>query len=226
MAYSQDDIFAASESDNYFARNKEALERVDLDADFPLKLMDLYRLRPRSVLEVGAANGFRLAAIAERYRAKAVAVEPSDAATRDGKSRFPSVEFVRAGASEIPLREPFDLVIVNYVFHWIDRVTLLRSVAEIDRLVVDGGFLIIGDFAPSNLIKVRYHHLSKEQVYTYKQNYAGIFLASGLYHSICLMTGDHSSGAPNAQVAEDERFGATLLRKMSGDHYVESSLRR
>ena len=223
MQLSQDEVFAAFEGDNWFERNKAGLERFDLEADFPLKLMELYRLRPRSVLEVGAANGYRLAAISERYGARVVAVEPSVEAIVDGKSRFPYVEFVRGGASAIPLQELFDLIIVNFVFHWIDRTNLLRSVAEIDRLLMDGGFLIIGDFFPSNLMKVRYHHLPDQKAYTYKQDYAATFMASGLYHPVCLITGSHSSKALMGEVTEDERIGVWLLQKKLKDHYIEGS---
>ena len=226
MQSSQDQIFTAFEGDKWFERNREALERFDPEADFPLRLIELYHLRPHSVLEVGAANGYRLAAISERYGARVMAVEPSVEAIVDGMSRFPDVEFVRGGASAIPLQELFDLIIVNFVFHWIDRTNLLRSVAEIDRLLVDGGFLIIGDFHPSNLIKVRYHHLTEQEVYTYKQNYAGTFLASGLYHPICLLTGQASSKALISHAAEDNRIGIWLLRKMLSEHYVEGSFRR
>jgi hypothetical protein len=59
--------------------------------------MELYHLRPSSVLEIGAANGFRLAVISERYGARVVAVEPSVEAIVDGKARFPCVEFVGGG---------------------------------------------------------------------------------------------------------------------------------
>ena len=219
----QDQIFAAFEGDRWFERNKDALERFDPETDFPLKLMELYRLRPRNVLEVGAANGYRLAAISQRHDARVVAVEPSVEAIRDGETRFPDVEFVRGVAYAVPLQELFDLIIVNFVFHWIDRTNLLRSVAEIDRLLVDSGFLIIGDFFPSNRTKVRYHHLADEEVYTYKQNYAATFLASGLYHPVCLITGDHSSKALIGEVVEDERIGVWLLQKKLNDHYVEGS---
>lgn len=221
MRRSQDEIFAASEGNKWFERNKEALERFDPEADFPLKLMELYRLRPRSVLEVGAANGFRLAAVSERHGASVVALELSVEAILDGKARFPCIKFVQGGAYAIPLQESFDLIIVNFVFHWIDRANILRCVAEINRLLGDGGYLIIGDFCPSSLIKVRYHHLAEEEVYTYKQNYAATFLASGLYHSVGLMTGSHSSKTLTGEVAEGERIGVWLLRKRLAEHYVE-----
>jgi SAM-dependent methyltransferase len=223
MRPNQDEIFSTLEGDKWFERNKAALEQFDPEADFPLRLMQLYHLHSHRVLEIGAANGFRLAAIAERYGARVVAIEPSLEAIQDGKARYPCVEFVQSAACTIPLQELFDLIIVNFVFHWIDRVNLLRSVAEIDRLLVDGGFLIIGDFYPSNLMRVRYHHLPEEEVYTYKQNYAATFMASGLYHPVGLITGNHSSRSLVRESAEAERIGVWLLRKMLNEHYIESS---
>ncbi|MCJ7766965.1 class I SAM-dependent methyltransferase [Candidatus Bathyarchaeota archaeon] len=220
MQPDQDQKFATSEGNNWFQRNEGAIGRFDPESDVPLKLIELYELRPHSVLEIGAANGYRLAAIKERVGARVVAVEPSVQAIRDGKTKFPTVEFVRGQCMAIPLKETFGLVIVNFVLHWIDRSNLLRSVAEIDRLLEDGGFLIIGDFSPTNLVKVRYHHLPEEQVYTYKQNYSTVFLASGLYHVISVTTGHHWVNT-GAEASEEDRVGTWLLRKMLKEHYVE-----
>lgn len=223
MQPSQDQIFATSEADNWFERNREALNIFNPDSDLSLKVIELYNLQPHRVLEVGAANGFRLAVISERYGAKTVALDPSLKAIKDGHSKYPAIEVVRGQAYAIPLQDLFDFVIVSFVFCWIDRNNLLRSVAEIDRLLKDGGFLIISDFFPSNLIKVKYHHLVEQEVYTYKQSYAEPFLASGLYHPVCLLTNEHSSKTLAAEVTEDKRTGTWLLRKMINDHYAAGS---
>lgn len=220
----QDRVFACAEADRWFERNRAALHDFNADTDLPLKLIGLYELHPQRVLEVGAANGVRLAAINERTGATAVAVEPSARAIRDGKFSYPSVQFVCSTAAAVPLKESFDLVIVNFVFHWIDRSSLLQSVAEVDRLVQDSGYLIIGDFHPSNLHRVRYHHLTGEEIYTYKQNYAAAFLASGLYHPVALLTAHHASKRLSTEAPESERIGSWLLRKESRAHYIESSL--
>src|SRR6185503_4669641 len=193
MPHNQDEIFSAFEGDNYFARNEVALEGFDPEHDLPLRLLTFYRLSPSSALEIGGANGCRLAVIAQRYGARVVGVDPSSKAIEAGKKRFPNIDFLQATAANVPLHEVFDLVIVNFVLHWIDRSTLLRSVAEIDRLIADGGFLLVGDFAPDNRLRVPYHHLAQEQVYTYKQDYSAVFVASGLYHTVCALTGRHGS---------------------------------
>jgi SAM-dependent methyltransferase len=217
----QDKIFAAFEGNRWFARNKAALQHYESEADMPLRLLALYDLSPKRVLEVGAANGFRLATLATRYGARVVAVEPSTDAIADGRATFPSVEFVHGEARALPLRDSYDLVIINFVLHWIDRCHLLRVIAEIDRVVADGGYLLIGDFCPSHPTKVPYHHYTETAVYTYKQNYAAPFLASGLYHLVSLITSDHATKTMRGEVSDHERVGTWLLRKRLTENYHE-----
>ncbi len=224
-AVNQDDIFAEFEGDRWFERNRPALQGFVPQKDLPLKLIEVYNLKPRKVLEVGGANGFRLAAIHTVHSPdKLVVVEPSKEAIDDGQRRYPFIRFVPGLAFAMPLEETFDLIIVNFVFHWIGRDKLLRSIAEIDRLLEDKGFLIIGDFFPSNRVKVPYHHLPDQPVYTYKQDYAAPFLASGLYRMVCAWAGEHSSKALVADVSETERIGVFLLQKTLTGGYLESSI--
>jgi SAM-dependent methyltransferase len=222
MPLNQTKIFADFEGDRWFGRNRKALEDFDPEVDPPLRVMELYHLKPRTVLEIGAANGFRLAEIARRHGARGVAVELSKEAVREGKKKFPMVDFVCGPAHAVPLDQTFDLIIVNFVLHWIDRSFLLRSVAEIDRLLAEDGFLLIGDFHPANFLQVPYHHLAGEPVHTFKQNYAAPFLASGLYHPVGLLGGNHSSKSPSAAAGEGERTGVWLLQKHLTAHYMPS----
>ena len=220
----QDKVFSDFEGDRWFERNRMALNAFDASADLPVKLIELYGLNPERVLEIGAANGFRLAAIRQRTGAELVAVEPSAQAVLNGKASYPFITFIRGTASALPLRETFDLVIVNSVFHWIDRQSLLRAVAEVDRLVGEGGYLLIGDFYPVNQLQVPYHQFESQQVYMYKQNYAATFLASGLYHPVSLVTARDSSNELKGRVGEYERIGVWLLRKELCGHYIESGV--
>src|SRR5215472_6136959 len=191
----QDEVFLQSEGDRWLARNRDAISNPErLVTDHVIGTMTMMNLAPQSVLEIGASNGWRLHEIARRFGCRVTAVEPSKQAIQDGQAQFPAVQYVRGTASELPfdMEAQFDLVIVNFVFHWVDRSTLLRSVAEIDRVLADGGFLVIGDFYPLLPQRVRYHHLPEQDVWTYKQNYGDIFLASNLYQMIAFSAFDHS----------------------------------
>jgi ubiquinone/menaquinone biosynthesis C-methylase UbiE len=219
----QDEVFSQTEGDRWFDRNRGALARFSADRDLPLRLLELYQVRPRSVLEVGAANGVRLAAIAEKTGARCVAVEPSSTAIADGVARYPGVAFVQGRASSIPLNDSFDLVIVNFVLHWVDRTTLFQSLSELDRVVSNGGYLLIGDFFPAYPTKVPYHHLPSGEMFTYKQNYASPFIESGMYTPIALLTSSHESSTLSGGTADNDRAGFWMLKKSPNDHYCPGS---
>jgi SAM-dependent methyltransferase len=218
----QRETFAASEADRWFTRNQTALAERTPETDLPLRLLDLYHLSPRRVLEIGAANGWRLAEIAKQGKAaRLVAVEPSMAAIEDGSVRFPAIEFRQGVVTATGLREQFDLVIVHYVLHWVDRAELLQAVAEIDRLVAEDGYLLVGDFSPDTLTRVPYHHRPDLSLFTWKQPYGALWLASGLYTEVAMLTNHHGAGLDPAP--EDHERGALwLLRKRGGDRYREA----
>ena len=223
MTTGQTDVFIDSEGDNWYRRNRSALEQFDPSADPAMHVLRLYALAPRSVLEVGASNGFRVDAIVKTTGARGVAVEPSADAIADGRRRYPAVAFVQGAAHSLPVQEAFDLVVANFLFHWIDRALLLRSAAEIDRVVADGGFLLLGDFAPSNRVRVPYHHLPGQDVFTYKQNYAELFTSSGIYQLRALATFGHPGHIPSTSASETDRTAVWLLRKSLRDSYTESA---
>jgi SAM-dependent methyltransferase len=101
MRHTQEEVFSAREGDEWFGRNKDALKKFDSNYDLPLVLINYYGLKPKCILEVGAANGFRLAALRERYGCRVVAVEASDTAIADGKVKFPFVDFIQGFAHDI-----------------------------------------------------------------------------------------------------------------------------
>lgn len=183
MTY-QDDLFKSFEGDKYFQRRKNSnwSDEERIEEDLPLELIKRNNLKIKKVAEVGAYNGFRLAFLAQNYDCKSVAFEPSQKAIEDGKDRYPYITFCCNTASKLDADDAsFDMVIVSFVFHWIDRKTLLRSASEIDRILADGGWLIISDCLVEYPQRSRYHHLQKQEVWTYKQSYEDIFIATNCY---------------------------------------------
>jgi SAM-dependent methyltransferase len=210
---SQTAAFNDGEADRWFARNRDSLVEASINDDACMRLASLYHLRPTKVVEIGAANGYRMAAFGDKFGCEATAVEPSADAIADGQLRYPSVRFVHAAGHDIPLSEVFDLAIVNFVFHWVARELLLRTAAEVDRLLAPHGHLIIGDFLPATMSKRRYHHLPDAEIYTYKQDYAAIFASTGCYEVLALLTGAHEGGVPSETADQADRTGVWLLRK-------------
>lgn len=212
----QDRIFFEYEGNNWFRRNKESLK---VDGDLPLFLMEIYNIKPRRVLEVGASNGYRLAEIHKKFGAEVYAVEPSTSAIKDGEKEFPFIIFQRATMETMrPEKHFFDLIIVNSVFHWVDRETLLSNIANLNNALNWGGYLIIGDFQLQFPTKRKYHHL-EEKVSTYKLDYKKIFLATGFYKEIATISKDHDKKALTGDTTIDTYFSVSLLKKE--DVYVE-----
>lgn len=71
--------------------------------------------------------------------------------------------------------------------------------------------------------KRKYHHLPQEKIYTYKQDYAKIFVASGMYKEIMRATFNHDRHNGKVEYSvSDERAACVALRKIKNDDfYIE-----
>lgn len=180
----QDEIFL-SEGDQWFKRQEGSLT-VKPD-DHVLAYLARSDRQSTRILEIGCSNGYRLQEIMTRYPGAEVSgTEISAMAVEDGKKRYPQLD-LRQGASHDLSPFPdgaFDTVIVSFVFHWVDRSRLFKTVCEIDRVLAEGGRLLIRDFDPLYPCKTKYHHVSDTEVFTYKQPYWDLFLASRLYRTL------------------------------------------
>ena len=222
----QENKFTSGEADNWFERNKDPMKDGSIIAkDWPLFIIEKYGLKPAKVLEIGCSNGYRLAEIKSRYDSYCLGIEPSKKAIEDGIKTWPDLEFREGILSELPINddEKFDLTIVNYVLHWASRDLLLKSINEVDRTVLDGGYLIIGDFMPDFPSKNWYHHLSNDEVYTYKIDYKEIFLKTGIYRLVSSFTYEVSSKTSKADTNSDNRGVCSLLQKSLNNFYLDTS---
>ena len=174
-------IWSEYEGDNWFLRNKKKLGKKQ---DNILVLLDLYKVRPKKILDIGCANGYRLAALHKKFKFEAYGVEPSQKAIKNGKAKWPFIKFIKARAENFKTENRFDLIIVNFLFHWIFRKNLLEAIANIDKHLKQNGFLIIGDFRTESFLKRKYHHLPNKNMFTYKQPYEQIFVKSGFYREM------------------------------------------
>ncbi|MBI3633625.1 MAG: class I SAM-dependent methyltransferase [Candidatus Vogelbacteria bacterium] len=212
----QKDIFL-SEGDKWFQRNRDVLVSNSKD-EITEYLQSIGK--DKKVLEIGCSNGWRLELIRKQSGAACFGVEPSSKAVQDAKKRYPKISVSR-GQSHDKLKfkdEFFDVVIVSYVFHWVDRSDLLSTIAGIDRVLKPFGNLIIRDFDPGMRCKVRYHHLKHDEVYTYKQPYWNIFSESGIYSEIYSKEIDHEF----KEVFDlNNKTRLVVLEKRGDSNYVE-----
>ena len=209
--------FDASDADAYFARNREALT-LGYAADDPvLRLLDNEMgVLPvaKRVLEVGCANGWRLAAIKARYPAvTCFGVELSQQALAASKA-FPGITVNPGslGGGSVFATQDFDVAIVAFVFHWLNPGERLLAFRNLDGQLAPGGMLCLMDFLPKSPHSVPYHH--REGVLTYKTNYGWVARAVLGWPIIAERIFDHDMlGAWNEDVSGERRCAVQVLRK-------------
>jgi ubiquinone/menaquinone biosynthesis C-methylase UbiE len=103
--------------------------------------------------------------------------------------------------------------IVGFVFYVIDRELLFQSIAEIDRVLKNGGFVVIIDFFSEKTLKNNYAHISEFQAYAFKQQYEDIFTSSHLYQLMDKTTLNHESSIPDVHTDFYNLMSVTMLKK-------------
>ena len=182
----QSSVFLEGEGDNYFLRNKAALEVRSVASEIAWLGQALYPFKDKvnSVLEIGCSNGAKLEQICGLLDAKGQGIDPSKQAVDEGNRRLSGRgEQLHVGtASRLPFDGlSFDFVYFGFCLYLLDRQDLFTALAEADRVLKFGGFLAITDFDPIHRNKRPYHH--KEGVFSFKQDYSKVFTESGLYYS-------------------------------------------
>lgn len=214
MMADQTDAFSQDEGDNWFRRNEAALAAPRHDHAIEMALRWNEREPIGSVCELGCANGWRLAALAEALPSveRLSGSDLSAAAIEDGRSRWPDLD-LRIGSLDLPgFDQQFDLVIVSFVLHWVARPRLRASIAAIDRLVRPGGVLILADFLPDAPCARPYHHRNDVEIYTYKQDYTECFTSLGTYAEVERDVFSHA-GEPAKDIDPQDRAVCALLGK-------------
>lgn len=213
----QREVFLNGEADAWFERNRIAA------GGGPVSIVDsriaAHLDGASSILEVGCADGRRLATLMSLRPEliRIAGVDPSAAAIADGAANRPKIDFRVGSADDLPFEEKFDVVILGFFLYLCDRTLLPRIIAEVDRVLADGGALAIIDFDPPNPRRRRYRH--HDGVWSFKMDYSVPFLAYPSYVQVEKHSFSHASDEWVAD--EAERVALHVLRKQLGGGYTD-----
>lgn len=215
----QDIIFKKSEGNAWFHRNAGRLDhhnRPDVVRDMISLLSPARRTLVSSVCDVGCSAGGRLDRLGAVLGSttRLCGFDASDDAIATGVKNYPALDLRSGLADAPPFTERFDLVIVSFVLHWIDRRRIDNAIAAVDHLVADGGLLIVSDFLPDRPCARRYHHREDVDLYTYKQDYAAAFTTYGGYLEIARHVFAHDCESHYVDASDDQnRAMCSILAK-------------
>lgn len=177
-------VFVQSEGDEWFDRNRTALAESSPMRDGPVARIAQHLPHGATtawhVLEVGCGQGGNLDALSRVRNIKGRGIDPSGSAVSSGASAFPYLELYVGTADALPYAdESQDVVWFGFCLYLVEHNLLQRVVAESDRVLRDGGLIVMVDFDPLAPCKRDYRH--KSGLYSYKMDYARLFLANPAY---------------------------------------------
>lgn len=169
----QKDVFFHSEGKAWLARNRSKITSAN---DPVLDALEQYKIIPAKVLEVGCANGWRLDALKKKYGCAVEGIEPGQSEKAD------SLVPVQYGTADdlISWRgETFDLVIYGFCLYLCDPEDYFHIVAEGDRVLKDGGHLVVYDFCSELPYKIPYKH--KKGLFSHHYDFSRLWLGHPAY---------------------------------------------
>lgn len=195
--------FLESEGDSFFTRNMNAFNNINyINNDIILKNLKnnnlLLNNQNINILEIGCSNGWRLNELYNSFPNNSYyGIDPSKDAISTGKLNNNIINFEVSTCDNMNFFEDkkFDIVLIPFVFMYIDRELLLKSISEIDRVLKNNGLLIITDFYSNRQRKNNYKYINNS--YIYKQNFYEIFLSTKNYFLDKLESFSHNTSNNN-----------------------------
>lgn len=187
----QSEAFLAGEGDRWFERNSLAIENMTDDPVIETMNRAVYLPKTSRIIEVGCSNGHRLRRLKKAYDFWAkhlFGIDPSPNAIANAKLRDGMVpeNFQVGTATKLPGRNKYSAIIYGFCLYLCDPEDLSSIVAEADRRLNSGGFIIIHDFITDDPHSVPYKHL--DRVFSYKMDHAKLWLANPAYSLITRST--------------------------------------
>lgn len=124
-----------------------------------LERLDLVRISPERIVDIGAGTGTTARALADRYKtAKIIQVDLTPGMLQQSRSRssrlFSRQRYICADAENLPLASgKSDLVFSSLTYQWCNDLD--RAFSEAGRILLPGGLFLFATLGPDTLKELR-----------------------------------------------------------------------
>lgn len=207
----QKSVFMKEEADAWYERNKFCINQKSLSNDPIFIALQNIGYQPKRILEIGCANGWRLAQLANYYGATCYGIDPSQVAIEDGAKIYPELNLSVGTADGLPDIKPVDLIIFGFCLYLCDPQDLFTIAANSDRLLADKGVMAIYDFCPpTGHYRNDYQHHAN--LFSHKMNYSSMFSWHPSYCRVFELVMHHDG---TNELEPDALVSVQLLKKDS-----------
>ena len=173
-------LLKQKEANKYFKRNFKLLYNTKNDSGI-LDLCKIINIKPKSILEIGCANGIRLHEYQKTLMSRVnYGIDISSLAIEDGKKRYKKLKLIRLSSLDLSkIKIKFDLIICGFFLYMLDREEIFNQFNLIYKKLNENGHLIIEDFDP--LFKHTNNSIYNKNLKSFKMNYDRFLEESGLF---------------------------------------------
>ena len=212
-------IVKQKEANKYFKRNLDFFNSSKNDYRI-VDLIKTSKINPKSILEIGCANGIKLNEYQQNLDSKInYGIDLSSKAISSGKKRFKKLKLIKLSSLEIEkIKIKFDLIICGFFLYLLDREELFKQFDLIYKKLNKNGYLIIQDCDP--LFKHTNSSIHDVRLKTFKMSYDNFLEESGLFKIIYkIRNNTNLMTAHDAKKFKSEDTAITLFKKID---FVES----
>ncbi len=161
----------------------------ELGKDDPVSmLIEAINLHPKRVLEIGCSNGWRLKRLKDKYGCEVTGVDPSEKAISAGES-WDLFVGTADNLEEVGADGQFDVIIYGFCFSFIDPNDYFKVLAEGNRVLQDGGMVLLYDRPAVFPMKQQYAEVkTKDQktfeVFLHFMDWQRLWLAHPFYTTV------------------------------------------
>jgi len=171
------------EGNKYFARNKN-FYNSNTENFIISDLFGTTKIAPKSILEIGCANGIMLDQYQKHSKAKFChGIDLSSKAIKDGKKRFKNIKFTVLSSLKIDrIKNNYDLIVCGFFLYLLDRQEIFGQFNSIYKKIKRNGYLLIQDYNP--LFKHTNSFKHNKKINVFKMSYDSFLEESGLFKLI------------------------------------------